>query len=215
MQNNYVTILCQFLNEQVELTIGKLLQVSPSAAIAPQADALYEVLLQAALKNEWETALLSSQWVSNEADPHFAIQLCRLAGDEAKHFQLIEKLTSKKFIFDGIYSPLYQFLSKFNNTFERIVTGPFTREYLAVARNNNFLQLCKKDGRVEIIEIYEEIQKDEKHHHELGVSLMNQIIQTQEHFELAKRLILETLSVVDEMQEIALIKKGLRHLPGC
>ena len=49
------------------------------------------MLLQAALKNEWETALLTSHWVTTEKDADFRIELSRLAGDEAKHFQLIEK----------------------------------------------------------------------------------------------------------------------------
>ena len=44
----------------------------------------------AALKNEWETTLLTSHWVTDEKNADFRICLARLAGDEARHFSLIE-----------------------------------------------------------------------------------------------------------------------------
>ena len=120
------------------------------------------MLLQIALKNEWETALLTSHWVTDEKDADLRIELSRLAGDEAKHFQLIEKrlndLAAEKNT-AGLdeRSPLFHFLLNQTDTFDRVVSGPYTREALAVTRNVVFLEHCKSIDDFETIALYDEI----------------------------------------------------------
>jgi len=178
------------------------------------------MLLSAALKNEWETTLLTSHWVCDEENPSLRVALSRLAGDEAKHYQLIEERLKnlnthvKKEDLDQ-RTPLYKFLIQQKTSFDRAVTGPFTREALAVIRNEVFLEHCESIGDTTTLELYHEIQEDEAHHHQLGRKFLELFITNDEEYEHAKSKMLETLQVVDDIQEMAVMQKGICKLPGC
>lgn len=188
---------------------------NPQAKVPPMA-----MLLQAALKNEWETALLTSEWVTNEVDADLRVELCRLAGDEAKHFQLIEarlhELGGEKNI-EALNerTPLYHFLTKQKSTFDRVVSGPYTREALAVTRNVVFLEHCKSIDDFETIALYDEIQNDEGFHHRVGRKYLEKLIQSEADFERAVEKMYETLQVIDDIQEMIVMNKGLCRIPGC
>lgn len=217
MPNNpYLTRLDQTLEEK----LGELIQ-QIKGTHQPQAKVpAIPVLLKIALKNEWETTLLSSHWVCDEEDASFRVSLARLAGDEAKHFNLIEKEFEKR---SGNItaeelnqrSPLFHFLIKQKNSFDRMVCGPFTREALAVKRNEVFLEYCKENDEQDIVNLYEEIQRDEAHHHQLGRTYLQQFLKNEEDYRRAEHKMLETLKIVDDIQEIAVIKNGMCRLPGC
>ena len=190
-------------------------QGNPDVKIPPMQN-----LLMAALKNEWETALLTSHWVTNETNADFRICLARLAGDEARHFSLIENRLkeiggNKNEEELNKRTPLFHYLFKQTTTFDRAVTGPYAREALAVMRNEVFLEHCQKIKDMATIEIYETIQKDEAHHHQLGRLLLGDLIKTPQDYENAKTKITEVLNVIDEIQEMAVMKMGICRLPGC
>jgi rubrerythrin len=177
-------------------------------------------LLQAALKNEWETSLLTSHWVIDEEDADLRIDLARLAGDEAKHFQSIEKrlteLGSEKNVKDlNQRTPLFHFMMKQNSTFDRVVCGPYTREALAVTRNVVFLEHCKSIDDFKTIEIYDEIQNDEAFHHRIGRKYLEKLILNETDFNNAVIKINETLQVIDDIQEMIVMNRGLCRIPGC
>lgn len=178
------------------------------------------MLLTAALKNEWETTLLTSHWVCDEENPKLRVALSRLAGDEAKHYQLIEErlkslnTTVKKDDLDQ-RTPLYNFLIQQKTSFDRTITGPFTREALAVIRNEVFLEHCESIHDTTTLELYREIQEDEAHHHQLGRKFLECFITNEDEYEHAKSKMLETLQVVDDIQEMAVMQKGICKLPGC
>jgi rubrerythrin len=178
------------------------------------------LLLKTALKNEWETTLLTSFWVTDEKDPFFRIALARLAGDEAKHFSLIEKrLKEMGVTFSeeelNERTPLFKYLLEQKSTFDRAVTGPFTREALAVARNNIFLEHCYELNDTETIKIYEQIQEDEKYHQELGKNQVAKLINSDSDLKKATEKMLEMLQIVDDIQEMVVMKKGICRIPGC
>jgi len=214
MNNEHIVQLTQYLEYSVNEIMVKL-EASAKDSTVSQPNDMLEKLLIVALKNEWETALLSSNWAINEADHHFAVLLTRLAGDEAKHYIMIEKLLNKKITLDQKRSPLYLFLLGLEDTFSRVVCGPFTREFLAVRRNRLFLLFCEKYQLSEALSIYTEIQKDEDFHHQLGISLLSEILESESNFLQAKQLIKKMLNIVDDMQEMATLKMGLAYLPGC
>lgn len=216
MTNLYTNELDAFLKIQIEKLSNQMRNSTNKKVTIPP----MQKLLMVALKNEWETTLLTSQWVTDEKDSDFRISLARLAGDEAKHFSLIEerliKLGAVKSLEElNSRTPLYHYLIQQKTTFDRAVTGPYAREALAVARNEVFLELCTKNNDLETIAIYNQIQKDEAHHHQLGKTFLQKNIKTKADFELAKQKITEVLTVVDEIQEMAIMKMGLCHLPGC
>ena len=213
---DYIQELDDFLRTRVDELAEQIRGThNPEAKVPPMT-----VLLQAALKNEWETALLTSNWVTDEVDPDFRIELSRLAGDEAKHFQLIEKrlreLGAEKQIEPlNERTPLYHFLIKQTSTFDRVVSGPYTREALAVTRNVVFLEHCKTIDDFETISLYDEIQNDEGFHHRIGKKYLTKLINNNDDFERAKAKVEETLQVVDDIQEMIVMNKGVCRIPGC
>ena len=216
MSNNYINSLDKHLSQRIaELSVQIKGQGNPQAKVPPMPK-----LLMAALKNEWETTLLTSIWVTNENNADFRICLARLAGDEARHFTLIENRLkelggSKNEEELNKRSQLFQFLQQQTTTFDRAVTGPYAREALAVMRNEVFLEHCQQIKDLATIEIYQTIQKDEAHHHQLGRTILSQLINSQLDFENAVKKINEVLTVVDEIQEMAVMKMGICKLPGC
>ncbi|MCH2205340.1 MAG: ferritin-like domain-containing protein [Lentisphaerales bacterium] len=188
---------------------------NPEAKVPPM-----PMLLQIALKNEWETALLTSHWVTDEKDADLRIELSRLAGDEAKHFQLIEKRLNelgaeKNTAALDEKSPLFDFLMRQNDTFDRVVSGPYTREALAVTRNVVFLEHCKSVDDFETIALYDEIQNDEGFHHRVGRKYLERLITCDADFDRARDKMYETLQVVDDIQEMIVMNKGVCRIPGC
>lgn len=216
MPTKYIDDLDKFLLKRIEeLSVQIKGKGNPNAKIPPMPN-----LLMTALKNEWETTFLTSQWVIDEKDFDFRICLARLAGDEAKHFSLIENrltaLGGKKNIEElNKRTPLYHYLMQQTTTFDRAVTGPYTREALAVMRNQVFLEHCHQIKDSATIDLYETIQKDETHHHQLGRAILKELIKTDQEFNSAKIKITEVLNVVDEIQEMAVMKMGVCRLPGC
>ena len=213
---DYIQTLDDFLRQKVDTLAEQIRGThNPKAKVPPMS-----ALLQAALKNEWETALITSHWVIDEVDADFRIELSRLAGDEAKHFQLIEKrlkeLGAEKSTEPlNERTPLFHFLKKQRSTFDRVVSGPYTREALAVTRNVVFLEHCKSIDDFETIALYDEIQNDEGFHHKIGRKYLAKLIQTDEDFAKAKAKVEETLQVVDDIQEMIVMNKGLCRIPGC
>ncbi|MCB9061423.1 MAG: hypothetical protein H6622_07880 [Halobacteriovoraceae bacterium] len=214
MSSIYLNEVDSFLQEKIDGTLSKL-QSNASASTIENPSLMLKKLLFAAKKNEWETALISSKWALDEKDFKFACSLMRLASDEAKHLLLIEELTAEDFSFDGNYSPLFNHLDQINDTFSRIVTGPFARELLATKRNELFLTFCKKYNFSEVLQTYENIQADELHHHEMGKKYLNNLLQNEEDVLRAKKLIDDIIQVVDDIQEMVMLNKGLHYLPGC
>lgn len=217
---NYVEKLTDELNTRMQKLINQMSGKKEENEKTPNELPPIPLLLKAALKNEWETTLLTSNWVSDEEDSEFRISLARLAGDEAKHFELIKGRLVK---YDetisleelNIRTPMYSFLREQKSTFDRVVTGPFTREALAVARNELFLDYCKKREDSETISIYKIIQEDESHHHQLGKTYLNKLIKNEDDYQKAYEKMMALLDIVEDIQEMIVIKKGLSHIPGC
>jgi len=99
-------------------------------------------LLRVALKNELEAAEIAAVWLADTPELDVKLALARQCGDEAKHYRLIaERLEKLGVDTSGIdprsngYSPLFKYLSSLHTTIERIAAGQFTREGIAVARN--------------------------------------------------------------------------------
>jgi hypothetical protein len=180
-------------------------------------------LLRIALKNEYEASLLAAAWMVDTPELDAKLAFARQCGDEAKHYRWIEErlraLGDDLQGFDPAApgpSPLYTYLRSLTTTVERAAAGPFTREALAVARNEVFAAFCDQHGDRETAALYRErIQPDEQHHHELGRRLLLGHADSDRARELARAAALGTLRVADEAQEMARLKAGLCRLPGC
>ena len=80
------------------------------------------------------------------------LALARQAGDEAKHFRLIERRLGELGVDASAFdpaprSPMLEYLLSLTTTVERVAAGQFTREALALVRNDEFIRFCESARR--------------------------------------------------------------------
>jgi 1,2-phenylacetyl-CoA epoxidase catalytic subunit len=180
-------------------------------------------LLRVALRNELEAAELAAAWMSDTPELDAKLALARQCGDEAKHYRWIEErlaqLGDDLSGFDPAApgpSPLLTYLRGLRGTVERAAAGQFTREAIAVVRNDVFADYCAERGDEATAQLYRErIQPDEQHHHELGRRLLLKYATTPEAQAAARAAAARTLEVAEEVQELARLKAGVSRAPGC
>jgi 1,2-phenylacetyl-CoA epoxidase catalytic subunit len=182
-------------------------------------------LLKLALRNEYEASELAAVWMVDAPEIDAKLALARQCGDEAKHYRWIEeRLTALGCDLGGFdprlpgmaLTPLSAYLRKLTGTVERAAAGQFTREAIAVARNEVFAAFCAERGDAETAALYRDrIQPDERHHHELGRRLLLKYATSDDAQERARAAARTTLRIADELQEMARLKAGVCRLPGC
>lgn len=193
-----------------------------STAGAPSNDLTVAKLLGLALKNELEATECAAAWIGSTPEISVKLALARQAGDEAKHYRLIEKRLAELGVDPSksapapTRSPLLTHLLELEGTVARVAAGQFTREALALVRNAAFIDFCRASGDEETATLYEKIiQPDETHHHELGRSLLMELATTDALQESARVASARVLSMAEELQEIARLKMGISRAPGC
>jgi hypothetical protein len=78
------------------------------------------------------------------------------------------------------------------------------------------VRFCVSRGDEPTAALYRDvIQPDERHHHELGRTLLEVLATTPETREAARRAAGRTLELAEELQEIARLKLGVSRAPGC
>jgi 1,2-phenylacetyl-CoA epoxidase catalytic subunit len=212
-----------FLAELDGQNARALERIASAAATEPAGDVTVSKLLALALKNELEATECAAMWIPTTREVDVKLALARQAGDEAKHFRLIQKrlaelgVATDAAVFEpGPRSPLLQWLATLETTVERVAAGQFTREALAVVRNDEFIRFCESRDDPATAALYRDvIQPDEKHHHELGRTLLGRLATTDRAREEARAAARKTLDLAEELQEIARLKMGVSRAPGC
>ena len=180
-------------------------------------------LLLLALKNEIEATECAAAWIATTPETEVKLALARQAGDEAKHYRLIQKRLAELGVATDAHdplaaghSPLTKYLLALEGTVARVAAGQFTREALAVVRNAEFARFCRIRGDEVTAKLYEAtIQPDERHHHELGRTLLLTLATTDEAQAAAREASAKVLAIADELQEVARLKLGISRAPGC
>jgi hypothetical protein len=194
-----------------------------NAAGEPDASLTVSRLLMLALKNELEATECAAAWIGTTSEVPVKLALARQAGDEAKHYRLIQKRLAELGVptdghdpLAGGRSPLATYLLSLEGTVPRVAAGQFTREALAVVRNDAFARFCRSRGDDATALLYEQtIQPDERHHHELGRGLLLELATTDEAQARARAASARVLAIADELSEIARLKLGISRAPGC
>jgi hypothetical protein len=209
------------LAEENRLSLERLARLSAAGEPAPELNVAR--LLRVALKNELEASELAALWMSTTSELDVKLALARQTGDEARHYRLIaDRLTALGVDADGIdpreggYSPLFEYLRALQSTTARVAAGQFTREGIALVRNQCFIDFCEAVGDKETAALYRDvIQPDEKHHHELGRRLLELYATTENEQQVASQAARRTLELAEEIQELARLKAGISRAPGC
>ncbi len=212
--------------EQLSATNQEILsRLAPVETLVAESagDLRLENLLKIALKNELEATEIAARWLVSTSDVDVKLAFARQAGDEAKHYRLIEAHLQELGVdlsgFDPLaqgFGPLFTYLDTLEETVERVAAGQFTREAIAVVKNQQFIDLCEAQGHTATADLYRDtIQKDEAYHHQLGRTLLLRLATTPEAQECAQRAATRTLELAEELQHLALTKMGVHHAPGC
>jgi uncharacterized ferritin-like protein (DUF455 family) len=215
------TVIDAFLAELDAENARALERIGAAAAREPAEDVTVSRLLMLALKNELEATECAAAWIATTPEIDVKLALARQAGDEAKHFRLIEKRLGELGVdasgfAPGARSPLLQYLMSLETTVERVAAGQFTREALAVVRNDEFVRFCESRGDPATATLYRDVvQPDERHHHELGRRLLAKLAVTEAARLSARAASRRTLELAEEVQEIARLKLGVSRAPGC
>lgn len=209
------------LEEENRVTLDRLGQLS-AAGEAPQ-ELTVERLLRVALKNELEASEIAAAWMTTTSELDVKLAFARQVGDEARHYRLIaerlsalgvdvEKIDPR----EGGYSALYEYLRQLQSTTARVAAGQFTREGIALVRNQCFIDFCQSRGDEETARLYRNIiQPDEQHHHELGRELLARYAATDNEQQVSRQAARRTLELAEEIQEMARLKTGISRAPGC
>lgn len=209
------------LAEENRVTLERLGQLS-AAGDAPQ-ELTVERLLKLALKNELEATEIAALWMTSTSELDVKLAFARQVGDEAKHYRMIaerlaalgvdaEKIDPR----EGGYSALYEYLRQLQSTAARVAAGQFTREAIALVRNQRFIDFCEARGDEETARLYREtIQPDEQHHQELGRVLLARYATSENEQQVSRQAAQRTLELAEEIQEMARLKTGISRAPGC
>jgi bacterioferritin (cytochrome b1) len=179
--------------------------------------------LKIALKNELEASELAALWMPSTPEVEVKLALARQAGDEAKHYRLIEKRLAKLGVltegFNPIaegYGPMFQFLSGLQTTAERVAAAQLTRESLALKKNEQFIEFCETAGDRETADLYrDEIQPDEEWHVDLGRKVLAKYATTPESQAKARKAAESVLDLAVKIQNKQLRELKVSHAPGC
>jgi 1,2-phenylacetyl-CoA epoxidase catalytic subunit len=179
--------------------------------------------LKMALKNELEASEIAAVWIPTTPEVDVKLSLARQVGDEAKHYRLIEdhlkKLGADLSGFDPAaegYGPMFQLLAGFKTTVERIGAAQFTRESLALKKNEQFIEFCEAAGDHETARLYrEQIQPDEQWHVQLGRAVLEKYAKTPELQEQARKAVEAVLDLSVKIQNKQLKEMKVSHAPGC
>jgi RsiW-degrading membrane proteinase PrsW (M82 family) len=179
------------------------------------------VLLRVALANEISVSELAAFWMPDTPDWEVKLALAKQAGDEARHFGLVEERLKAL----GVnlvdfqpppVNPLFEFLRGLKTPVERVAAGMFALESVAYAVNESFLRYCSDAGDEETAEVYRRyIQPDERHHRDLGGKLLARLAAAEEAQALARAASARTLEIARAVRAGAKQKLGAACLPGC
>jgi 1,2-phenylacetyl-CoA epoxidase catalytic subunit len=179
--------------------------------------------LKMALKNELEASEIAAIWIPTTPEIDVKLALARQVGDEAKHYRLIEDHLAGMGIdlagFDpaaGGYGPMFQLLSNFKTTVERIGAAQFTRESLALKKNEQFIEFCDVAGDQATANLYRnQIQPDEQWHVNLGRTVLEKYANTPELQQQARTAVEAVLDLAVKIQNRQLKEMKVSHAPGC
>jgi len=179
--------------------------------------------LKMALKNELEASEIAAVWIPTTPEIEVKLSLARQVGDEAKHYRLIEDhletmgvdLTGFNPGAEG-YGPMFQLLAGFKTTVERIGAAQFTRESLALKKNEQFIEFCEAAGDHATAKLYrEQIQPDEQWHVHLGRTVLEKYANTPDLQEQARKAVESVLDLAVKVQTKQLKELKASHAPGC
>lgn len=211
---------------EMDKTLWDLLSVRDSA-LEGLKEAVTRVdipkLLRGALHAEMDAAEIAASWMPSTPEIEVRLALARQSGDEAKHYMLIaQRLAELGDDLSGFAphagprSRLFAYLETLTSTVERVAAAQFTREAIGYKSNELFIAFCEQARDKATARMYrEQIQPDERHHHEWGKRLLEGLATSPDTQLEARNAIIRTLDLAEELRGIAAGHLLVETLPGC
>jgi hypothetical protein len=96
---------------------------------------------------------------------------------------------------------MYNLLRTFDSTVERLAGAHFTREALALKKNEQFIEFCERSGASETAELYRKsIQPDEGWHVDIGHRFLARYVRSSEDQARARRAVDAVLELAVKVQ---------------
>lgn len=179
-------------------------------------------LLKMALKNEMEAAVIAAEWVGTTPELDAKLAFACHAGDEARHYQLLEEKARALGVLLLGFNPLspessvLAYLRTLHTTVERIAAALVAREAMGRRRNIQFFKFLEAVGRKDIARLYHEvINPDEDKHHQVGCAVLAKLALTPQAQEQARRACKRLLEIADQARTSTMEKTGAPVVPGC
>ena len=208
------------LKAENEAILAKIDEPPISSGVAK--GELLATLIKMALKNEIEAAEIAAEWVSTTPELHAKLALARHAGDEARHYELIEeKARAMGISLDGFRpldppSPVLNYLRTLTTTPERIAAALVAREAMGGRRNVQFMAFLDRIGQRDLATLYRDVvNPDEDRHHLSGCAVLAELANAPEAQQAARRAALGLLETGDRVRTNALQTTGAPVIPGC
>jgi hypothetical protein len=111
---------------------------------------------------------------------------------------------------------MYNLLRGFGSTVERVAGAHFTREALALKKNEQFIEFCERAGAHETANLYrKDIQPDENWHVDIGHRFLTRYASSAEQQQKARQAVEAVLDLAVKVQRKQLQELKLSHAPGC
>jgi len=208
------------LKAENEAILAKIDEPPISSGVAK--GELLATLIKMALKNEIEAAEIAAEWVSTTPELHAKLALARHAGDEARHYELIEeKARAMGISLAGFRpldppSPVLNYLRTLTTTPERIAAALVAREAMGGRRNVQFMAFLERIGQRDLATLYRDVvNPDEDRHHLSGCAVLAELANAPEAQQAARRAALGLLETGDRVRTNALQTTGAPVIPGC
>jgi 1,2-phenylacetyl-CoA epoxidase catalytic subunit len=212
--------------EEMHATLWRLLSVRDAALEGLKESVTrgdMPQLLKGALRTEIEASEIAALWVPTTPELEAKLAFARQAGDEAKHYMLIAGRLGEMGVdltgytpLAGGHSKLFRFLEGLSTSVERVAAAQFTREAIGFKSNELFIAFCEEAGDRATAQLYRtQIQPDEWHHHEWGKELLATLAVEEPQQTAARKAILTTLELAEELRSLAAGRLLVETLPGC
>ena len=111
---------------------------------------------------------------------------------------------------------LRPFVAADGPTVERLAGAHFTREALALKKNEQFMEFCERSGEKGTAELYREhIQPDEGWHVDIGHRFLTRYASSEQEQAKARRAVEAVLDLAVKVQRKQFEEMKLSHAPGC
>jgi uncharacterized ferritin-like protein (DUF455 family) len=169
-----------------------------------------------------EAAETAAGWVGPTLETGVKLAFARQAGDEARHYLLLaDRLGELASPLDdprgGCRAPskLFRYLETLDTTVERVAAGQFAVEAVGCKANELIIAFCEGAGDHTTAELYRaQIQPDEVRHHQWGRRQLAALAVDSASQAAARRAILITLELAEELCLLGQSHLHAETLPG-